>query len=67
MLRMGSEESARAAASEDGLAYGWSVFCPSGWYVGTPEELRAIGVIDPSTPAPGASTTRADDAREVES
>jgi len=49
-----SEATAKGIAQERALSYGWSVFHSSvkgGWYVGTPDELTAIGVLDPVTPS----------------
>jgi hypothetical protein len=49
-----SEATAKGIAQEHALSYGWSVFHSSvkgGWYVGTPDELIAIGVLDPVTPS----------------
>lgn len=45
MRKYASESAARDYAKSMGLAYGWSVFS-AGWFVGTPEELKKIGVID---------------------
>jgi hypothetical protein len=48
-----SEATARGIAQTHGLSYGWSIFHSSvkgGWYVGTPDQLTAIGVLDIETP-----------------
>ena len=44
MLKVGSEKVAGEIAREKGLCWGWSVFGPGGWYVGTRIQLERIGV-----------------------
>lgn len=51
MMRVGSEATARAFALERRACFGWSVF-GGAWYVGTAEQLRAIGVLEPQRAAP---------------
>ena len=42
-----AQDAAREHARDARLYYGFSVFGPGGWYVGTFEQLRAVGVVDP--------------------
>jgi hypothetical protein len=69
MMKVGSEKVAGEIAREKGLCWGWSVFGPGGWYVGTRIQLERIGVNadsmqcsgdtrTPSAPAPTRSAHR---------
>lgn len=50
MFITNTEETAKKIAIEKKKSYGWSVFGQGKWYVGTEEELKKIGVLDPITP-----------------
>lgn len=47
MTHYASEEHAREHARDARLYYGFSVFGPGGWYVGTWDQCQAIGVVAP--------------------
>jgi len=49
MRKYYSEQGAENYARETSLHYGWSVFS-SGWYVGTKEQLKNVGVTEILTP-----------------
>lgn len=49
MMKCGSRALAQEFANKHGLLLGWSVLAP-GWFVGTAEELRRIGVLNPESP-----------------
>lgn len=46
MMKLGSEKAAEHAAATKNAYYGHSVF-GGGWYVGTKQELKNIGVVSP--------------------
>lgn len=45
MYKLRAANLAADKARETGLSYGWSILSPY-WYVGTPEQLERIGVVD---------------------
>jgi hypothetical protein len=55
MFKFGAEAPAREKAEELKLFYGWSVFALGWWFVGTEEELKGIGVVEPKSARPQES------------
>jgi hypothetical protein len=51
MFKVASKKGAENAAKQEGLSYGWSLFDGS-WYVGTPTQLKRIGVLEPQMSNP---------------
>lgn len=49
MKKFNLEKDAKEEAQKNRLCYGWSIYSP-GWYVGTRQQLQAIGVLDPVCP-----------------
>jgi len=49
MYKFNSEKEAIEKAKELDLCYGWSIFS-TGWYVGSEQELKKIGVLDSIKP-----------------
>jgi len=52
MIKCHLESVASYFAKERGLFYGWSIFAPGAWYVGTREQLKSVGVADVKEPLP---------------
>jgi hypothetical protein len=58
MIRFRTEEPAKSEARNRGQHFGFSCFYSPGgfnWYVGTPEELHQVGVVECCDPNKGES------------